>query len=202
MKKYEVPAFNNRSCQSDKRRFDHPTQGMDSGKSKFEPAYLNQQKKSQQPKDNQLVEAKETKEDSLREPKQTTQQSGLEHYEIPFLKKQNKQTTSLNTQQSLEETQSSDDETSTVVSNWDATKPSLRSNYEPSFKKQVANTHEVQDEEEQIEDNPFEERPFKATELPKPYKKQKLSNRQVDENTRLLAKRLQKSKNNFLLFED
>ena len=64
---------------------------------------LNQQKKKQQPKDNQLVEAKETKEDSLREPKQTTQQSRLEHYEIPFLKKQNKQTTSLNTQQSLEE---------------------------------------------------------------------------------------------------
>ena len=83
---------------------------MDSGKSKFEPAYLNQQKKKQQPKDNQLVEAKETKEDSLREPKQTTQQSGLEHYEIPFLKKQNKQTTSLNTQQSLEETQLNDDE--------------------------------------------------------------------------------------------
>ncbi|WP_338488181.1 hypothetical protein [Ruoffia tabacinasalis] len=118
------------------------------------------------------------------------------------MKKQNKQTTSLNTQQSLEETQSSDDETSTVVSNWDATKPSLRSNYEPSFKKQVANTHEVQDEEEQIEDNSFEERPFKATELPKPFKKPKLSNRQVDENTRLLAKRLQKSKDNFLLFED
>src|SRR5699024_12559820 len=107
MKKYEGPAFNNRSGQSDKRRFAHPTQGMDSGKSKFAPAYLNQQKKRQQPKDNQPDPAKETKEDSLREPKQSTQQSGLEHYERPFLKKQTKATTPLNKQQRVEATKAS-----------------------------------------------------------------------------------------------
>src|SRR5699024_12686555 len=102
MKKYEGPAFNNRSGQSDKRRFAHLTQGMVSGKSKFEPAPLNQQKKRQQPKDNQPDQAKETKENSLREPKQSTQQRGLEQYEIPLLKKQNKQTAQKSTQQSIE----------------------------------------------------------------------------------------------------
>lgn len=186
MKKYEGPAYNNGTGQSAKRRFDHPTQGMESGKFKFEPAYSIKQKKSQHSEDIRNTQTKQANEDITDELKQSAPKSGLEHYEIPFLKKQHKTMTPVKNHKDLEESQTRNDE------NHDITSRSQRSNYEPSYKKQI----EQLSEEEQVR------RPFKPKELPKPYKKPEAIDRRVDENTRLLAKRLHKSKNSFLLFEN
>lgn len=190
MKDYEGPVFKNGSKQIEKRHFKHPAIRIDSGKSKFEPAYKVKQTKADR------LDAKSSQgshdgvdqsEAQFETTKQSEPKSGLQHYEIPFLKNKNKSSQQLNSFKNPVDSKASGDKIDVASPEKVYNGQTGRTSYEPTYKQKA--------KEE------ASRKTFKATELPKTFIASDKSNQKIDENTRLLARRLQKSKDSFLLFD-
>lgn len=204
MKNYEGPVYNKGENNSNKRRFDRSSGSNSSGKFKFEPAYSGKQRQSIDshsedipPTQNEHVE--QTEQVNVEQTEQVSYKRGLENYEIPFLKKQNKSLADLRhetereyREELPEESLFTDEFNSDRYEDIELPSKTERSSYQPAYNPSV-DTNQVESQNKQ---------PFKPTELPKPYQKPDTINQRVDENLRLLAKRLQKSKDSFLLFDN
>lgn len=194
MKDYEGPVFNDGTKKSEKRHFGHPSSRMDSGKSRFEPAYKVKNTKADlqhAEESHRVQDVKNKQENKIEETlKQSEPKSGLEHYEIPFLKNQNKTLSSIKTRSYTDTIEVSGKGNKIGVGSSEKVYNghTERTSYKPTYQQRVKQESASQK--------------FKTTELPKPYKAPDKTDDRVDENTRLLAKRLLKSKNSFLLFEN
>lgn len=193
MRDYEGPVFKDNKQNTDKRHFAHRSSRIDSDRKRFEPAYQLPQKPKKAIRSNvddqqaEVNKAKGMHEGAV----STTSTSGLEHYEIPFLKKEQSNKTIDNANlprpedgfMAYNSKAQEDDEDERFK------EPVGRTTYTPSYqlKKQQVDQEKV---------------PFKATELPKPYKKVEKKEISLDEDTRELTKRLHKTKESFLLFEN
>lgn len=191
MRDYDGPVFNEGHKKIENRRFGHQSQRMDSGRLKFEPAY---KAKKIPINDNQgridevrLEQDYPVVENSLTSPTS----AASDYYEIPFLKKQDKSKKTVDNSNVPSPEDGFMDYRARIQNDEDKeqSKPlGGRENYVPSY--QVKNRENK------------EKRPFKATELPKPYKKTETKDNQSNEDTRELSKRLHKTKDSFLLFEN
>lgn len=192
MKDYEGPVFRDGQQDADNRHFAQRSTRRNIERQRFKPAF-----NSSNPMNKPLTQRERKKQVDVKQ--QPTQQeagssstSGLEHYKIPFLKNKDQAVKTVDNANLphpddgfMAYGQSPQTEEESNVG-----KEAIgRTAYTPSYqlKKELD-----QDKE-----------PFKATELPKPYKtKSKDTERVMNSTTRELTKRLHKTKDSFLLFEN
>ncbi|XJS11318.1 hypothetical protein ACF3NG_03525 [Aerococcaceae bacterium WGS1372] len=194
MRDYDGPVFREGKQDTDKRHFAQRSARRNSERRRFEPVYQIPRKSKRQPV-NQSDDAKaqvESKQARLKQettPKSST--SGLEHYEIPFFKNRDKSTKTVDNSNlpSPEDGFMNSNSQSHVDKDDEGIKePVKRTVYTPSYSlKRQADQAKV---------------PFKASELPKPYKKEETKKVNTSSDTRELTKRLHKTKESFLLFEN
>lgn len=193
MKDYEGPIYRDGLQDADNRHFAQRSTRKNFERQRFKPAFQSSNQFSKPPTQREEKKKQvDTKQQQSQQESGATSTSGLEHYEIPFLK---------NKDQSVKTVDNSNlphpNDGFMAYGNGQQSEEDREGELEVVGRTVYTPSYQLKKELDQ------DKEPFKAIELPKPYREKSEGTQSVkDSNMRELTKRLHKTKDSFLLFEN